>query len=90
VSARTQPKKPLNNFAVLALIFGIGGGTLGILFGHLAWRQIRVKGERGKVLALVGLVVGYLVTIGTILVFVAALDLDARLFPSCPSGYCYY
>lgn len=80
--------KPINTFALLALIFGLGGGALGIVFGHLALRQIRRTGERGARLALVGLVVGYLVSFAIIFAFLAALDLDARLFSYC-SSLCY-
>jgi len=87
-AGEAHPRQPFNTFALLALIFGIGGGTLGIVFGHLAWRRIRITGERGKVLAMVGLLVGYLVTTLLVVLFFAALDLDLRLFPSC-DPYCY-
>ena len=46
--------------AILALIFGLGGGLLGIVFGHVAHSQIRNTGERGWGLATAGLVFGYL------------------------------
>jgi hypothetical protein len=48
-----------NTLAILALVFGFGGGVLGIVFGHLARAQIRRTGEQGWALATVGLVLGY-------------------------------
>jgi hypothetical protein len=49
-----------NTLAILALVFGIGGGILGIVFGHLARAQIRRSGEQGWGLATAGLVLGYI------------------------------
>jgi hypothetical protein len=55
-----QPKATVppgvNNFAVAALVFGLLGGLLGVIFGILAFRQIGRTGQRGKGLAAVGLV----------------------------------
>jgi hypothetical protein len=48
-----------NLMAILALVFGIGGGLLGIVFGHVARGQIRRTGEGGWGLATAGLVLGY-------------------------------
>lgn len=65
-----------NTMAILALIFGLGGGLLGIIFGHVARSQIRRTGERGAGLATAGLVFGYLGLVATIvivIVYVAAL-----------------
>jgi hypothetical protein len=49
-----------NTMAILALIFGLAGGLLGIFFGHIARAQIRRTGEQGWGLATAGLVLGYL------------------------------
>jgi hypothetical protein len=49
-----------NTLAILALIFGLGGGVLGILFGHVAHAQIRRTGEKGWGLATAGLIFGYI------------------------------
>lgn len=46
--------------AVLALVFGIFGGLLGIVFGHIALAGIKRTGERGRGMAIAGLVLGYL------------------------------
>jgi hypothetical protein len=46
----------VNGFAVAALVFGLLGGVLGIIFGIAAIRQIGRTGQRGKGLAAAGLV----------------------------------
>lgn len=45
--------------ATLALWFGVAGGVLGIVFGHLARARIRRTGEAGWGTATAGLVIGY-------------------------------
>lgn len=56
-----QPQNAGTNvFAILALIFGILGGLLAIVFGHIALSQIHRTGEQGRGLAIAGLVLGYI------------------------------
>jgi hypothetical protein len=50
---------------------------LGIVFGHLSLSQIRRSGEDGRGLAIAGLVIGYVVTIATIVALVAGTLLFA-------------
>lgn len=69
-SAGTSPRAT-NTAAVLALVFGIGGGVLGVVFGHLALSQIRRTGEAGRGMAIAGLVLGY---IGCALILGAVLS----------------
>ena len=57
-----------NTLAILALVFGIAGGILGIIFGHLARAQIRRTGEEGWGMATAGLVLGYIGTSLSIIV----------------------
>lgn len=45
--------------ATLALWFGVLGGALGVVFGHLARARIRRTGENGWSTATAGLVIGY-------------------------------
>lgn len=75
-----QPGMPTNTMAILALVFGVGGGLLGIVFGHLARAQIRRTGEGGWALATVGLVLGY-VGLGALvlLILVYAVIIGAAL-----------
>ncbi len=49
-----------NVFAILALVFGILGGLLALVFGHIALSQIRRTGESGRGMAIAGLVLGYI------------------------------
>ena len=67
--------KRINRFAIAALVCGIGQFSyalsqgLAVIFlaallrGHIALRQIRRTGERGRGLALTGLILGYIVLV---------------------------
>jgi hypothetical protein len=68
-----------NSLAIAALACGIGqlvvffpAGIAAIILGHKARRQIRQTGEQGDGMALTGLVLGYIGTIGVVLVVVLA------------------
>ncbi len=54
------PSGKMNVFAVLALVIGILGGWLAIVFGHLALSQIKNTGQKGREMATFGLVLGYI------------------------------
>ena len=73
----------MNSMAIAALVVGVAGfvmtGVLAIVaipLGHVALSQIKKTGERGRGLAIAGLVVGYVALAGTILVvgFIALLS----------------
>lgn len=50
-----------NGLAIATLVLGLCGfALLPVILGHVALRQIRVSGEGGTALAVVGLVLGYL------------------------------
>ncbi len=54
-----------NPYAVASLVCGVLwacwlGSLLAVVFGHLARRQLRDSGERGRWPALLGLILGYL------------------------------
>ncbi len=49
-----------NVMAILAFVFGWNLGPLGVIFGHIALNQIKTTGERGRGLAIAGLIFGYL------------------------------
>lgn len=63
---------PTNAFAIVAFVLGIGGGVLGIVFGHIALSQIERTGEAGRGLAIAGLTLGY-IAVASIAVWVIVL-----------------
>lgn len=73
------PATGTNTMAILAIIFGFGGGLLGIVFGHIALSQIRRTGEKGRGLALTGLIFGYL-GLATLIVIIIVFATAASHF----------
>jgi len=53
---------PTNTMAILSLVFAFVFCPLAIVFGHVARKQIRERGESGSGLATSGLVLGYVFT----------------------------
>jgi hypothetical protein len=53
------PAPRFNVFAIVALAGAFAMPVVGIVFGHLALRQLRTSGEQGRGLAIAGLWVGY-------------------------------
>lgn len=69
------PPAKTNGFAIAALIFGIiGGFLLSVIFGIVALRQIRQRGDKGRGLAIAGLVLSgiWVVIIGVIIAVAVA------------------
>ena len=76
-----RPGAPTNTMAVLALVFGVGGGLLGIILGHLARGQIRRSGEAGWGLASAGMVLGYIgLSVGVVatIVYIVFIAMSLR------------
>ena len=73
------PRAPgTNGFAIAALIFGIiGGALLGYIFGFIALSQIKRSGQNGRGLAIAGLILSAMWTIGIILIIVLAITTSA-------------
>ena len=62
-----------NTLAILSFVFALLlCCPLAVLFGHIALHQIRSGQERGRGLALTGLIIGYVIIGFSILVLVAA------------------
>ena len=51
-----------NTMAILSLVFAFVFSPLGIVFGHMAKKQIKASGEQGEGLATAGMIVGYVFT----------------------------
>jgi peptidyl-prolyl cis-trans isomerase B (cyclophilin B) len=83
--------RPTNGMAIASLICAFVFAPLGIIFGHISLSQIKRTGEEGHGLAVAGLVISYLITVGTILVMAAVvwftiavarhLDDESRYYP---------
>ena len=71
------PPLPTNTMAIASLVCAFVFAPLGIVFGHLSLSQIRRTGEDGRSLAIAGLVIGYVVTIATIVAVVVGTLLFA-------------
>ncbi|WNG95050.1 peptidylprolyl isomerase [Mycobacterium sp. ITM-2016-00318] len=65
--------RPTNGMAIASLICAFVFAPLGIIFGHVSLSQIKRTGEEGHGLAIAGLIISYLITIGTIVVLAAAV-----------------
>lgn len=65
------PQRPTNGLAIASLITAFLFAPLGVILGHVSLSQIKRTGEEGRGLAVAGLVIGYVITIGTILTVVA-------------------
>jgi len=68
------PQQATNGMAIASLVCGLGqllagfpAGIAAIILGHLARRRIRETGERGDGMARAGLILGYIGTIGFVL-----------------------
>jgi PknH-like protein/uncharacterized protein DUF4190 len=57
------PARPINAFATLSVVFAFLLAPLGAVFGHLGLLQIRLRGERGRVRAMIGLTLSYVFTV---------------------------
>jgi peptidyl-prolyl cis-trans isomerase B (cyclophilin B) len=62
--------KPTNGMAIASLVCAFVFAPLGIVFGHISLSQIKRTGEDGRGLAVAGLVISYLITVGTIVAVV--------------------
>lgn len=60
--AYRNPGAQTNAMAILSLVFAFVFCPLAIIFGHIARKQIRERGEAGSGLATSGLVLGYVFT----------------------------
>jgi peptidyl-prolyl cis-trans isomerase B (cyclophilin B) len=73
------PPQPTNALAIASLVCAFLFAPLGIIFGHVSLWQIRKTGEGGRGLAIAGLVIGYLITVVTILVVVLTLAVFVKV-----------
>ncbi|WP_066517891.1 DUF4190 domain-containing protein [Curtobacterium ammoniigenes] len=68
---------PWNLMSILSIVFAFVFAPVGVVLGHIALTQIRRTGEQGRVLAIIGLVVGYLAVLWTIFIIAMFIVLAA-------------
>ena len=86
-SGSTAPVAKTNTLAIIALVLGIVVPLGGIIVGHIALAQIKRTGEAGRGLALAGTIIGYVLTIGYILLIVLSIVASLAL---AGAGYSTY
>jgi peptidyl-prolyl cis-trans isomerase B (cyclophilin B) len=85
-----------NGMAIASLTCAFVFAPLGIVFGHISLSQIKRTGEEGHGLAVAGLVISYLITVGSIIVLAAVvlftiavaheLNDQPRYYPTIPAA----
>lgn len=81
------PVARTSGWAIASLICPLlGGGILGVIFGHIALNEINRSGNmiQGRGMAIAGLIIGY-IGIGLLIIYLIAL---ASYHPSCYGYYC--
>jgi hypothetical protein len=65
------PVAKTNVLSIIALITGILGlAIVPVICGHISLSQIKRTGEQGRVMAIIGLVLGYLAILGWIIAWI--------------------
>ena len=82
--------RPTNGMAIASLICAFVFAPLGIIFGHISLSQIKRTGEEGHGLAVAGLVISYVITVGTIIVMAAVVWFTIAVARHLDDGPRYY
>ncbi len=78
VAPRSELASPTNILAVLALVFGLlGTSIVPIVLGHIALSQIEVTAERGRGMAIAGLILGYAGLVSLVILIVTLISIGA-------------
>lgn len=74
------PAAKWNVLSIVSIITSfVGLHLVGIITGHISLSQIKKTGEQGKVLAIIGLVLGYIGIVVVIIVIIANIALLATV-----------
>lgn len=69
------------------VIFPLIGAILGVIFGHMALKQIRVSNEQGHGMAVAGLIIGYIqIALAVLFILFILLVLIASATTSSPTN----
>jgi serine/threonine-protein kinase len=86
-SYAAPPSQGTNGFAIAALIFGIiGGALLGFIFGFIALSQTKRTGQNGRGMAIAGIALSGLWTLGLVLLVVLAATSSTPSGPVTPTA----
>lgn len=69
----SPPRDEVNTLSTLSIVFAIVFAPAGAALGHLALHQIRLRGQRGRERALIGLTLSYVVIVAAIIALVVWL-----------------
>lgn len=70
-----QPSTKKETMAIVAFVLGLlGGGLLAVIFGHIALKRTHKGLRDGRLLAVIGTVLGYLGLIGSLLLAAAIIS----------------
>ena len=79
------PAARWNTLAIISLVASIIGIHLaGIITGHIALSQIKKTGEQGNILAIIGLILGYL---GIVVVVILVILWFTLIFGAASAGF---
>ena len=85
--APAAPAAKWNVLSIVSLVTSILGLSLvGVITGHISLSQIKKTGEQGNVLAIIGLILGYLGVLGWIIFWIVW---GFVLVAASTSGYTY-
>jgi hypothetical protein len=72
------PAAKWNVLSIVSLVTSVlGFSIVGIITGHISLSQIKKTGEQGNVLAIIGLVIGYLGALGWIIFWIVWIGILA-------------
>jgi hypothetical protein len=82
------PAAKWNVLAIVSLVTSVVGISLaGVITGHIALGQIKKTGEQGNVLAIIGLILGYLGLVAGIIFAILYIAIFAAAGAGSISGY---
>ena len=77
MTAEYAPARKTNTLAIVSLIAGIVGfNIIAVVLGHIALGQIKRTGEEGRVLAIIGLVLGYIALVALVIVLIVVIGIS--------------
>ncbi len=80
--AEAALRTPWNGLAIASLVLSvIALGLLGVILGHIALHQIKRTGEQGWILAVIGVVLGYLGIVAAIVFGIVSIVLLSSGIP---------